>query len=135
MQDFSTTNPSARHMLTGVELETDASTPEGLAAIRQQIRALHLKILGEELDDTDPELEQSVQLWLDANAEGRALLDADQAQAALPSRCRATQSFTTPAVNYPSDGHVVVNSDPTFTARAWVALVSYLLSDARFLVE
>jgi hypothetical protein len=58
-RDFDEPDPSLRHLLTLVERDT---TDEAL--VRQQIAALHLRILGERVAVDDPEVDASYALWL-----------------------------------------------------------------------
>ena len=50
----------------------------------------------------------------------------------LPGACQATQDYWT-GEPYPED--VAVTMDENYSIRAWMAVMSYLLSDYRFLHE
>ena len=82
----------------------------GEAAIRQNIQFLHRHILGEDLALNDPELDNTYQLFLDARAEG---------ETNIQSQCRGGGS----------------SSDTNGTVIPWMAVVTYLLADYRFLYE
>ena len=91
--------------------ETD--TPDGGAsetAIRDNIQFLHRYLLGEDLSAGDPELATTYQLFVDVRAEG---------ETSIPSQCRGGGSST----------------DSNGTVIPWMAVVSYLMSDYRFLYE
>ena len=91
--------------------ETDV--PDGGAgenAIRQNIQFLHRHILGEDLALTDPEIDATYQLFLDVRAEGAT---------AIQGPCRGGGS----------------SSDNNGTVIPWMAVVTYLLADYRFLYE
>lgn len=85
------------------------------AAIRANIKHLHWQLLGEKLEDGDPELERSYNLFRDVWQDGNSNDYGD----ALPGACRA-------------DG---LDNDPNYTVRAWMAVVSYMLSSYAFLHE
>ena len=87
--------------------------PDGGAgdnAIRQNIQFLHRHILGEDLALDDPEITATYQLFLDVRAEG---------DTAIQSPCRGGGSST----------------DSNGTVIPWMAVVTYLLADYRFLYE
>jgi hypothetical protein len=86
----------------------DGGTGEN--AIRQNIQFLHRHILGEDLAPNDPETGTTYQLFLDVRAEGGT---------AIPSQCRGGGSSV----------------DSNGTVIPWMAVVTYLLADYRFLYE
>jgi hypothetical protein len=130
MQDLSLTDTTQRKLLPHVQLTT--TLPSGEAAIKDTIRTLHLQLLGEELGPDDPELAASFAFWQQALAAGQTAI---AGQGALPGKCQATRSLVNPTVTYPTTGHVKVDQDPQFVARAWVALVASMIADAHFVVE
>ena len=86
----------------------DGGTGEN--AIRQNIQFLHRHILGEDLALNDPEIGTTYQLFLDVRAEG---------ETAISSQCRGGGSSV----------------DSNGTVIPWMAVVTYLLADYRFLYE
>ncbi len=91
--------------------ETDV--PDGGAgenAIRQNLQFLHRYLLGEDLPVSDPEISSALQLFQDVRAEG---------ETAIPSQCRGGGSST----------------DTNGTILPWMAVVTYLLTDYRFVYE
>ncbi len=87
--------------------------PDGGAgddAIRQNIQFLHRRILGEELALDDAEIDNTYQLFLDVRAQG---------DTSIQSQCRGGGSST----------------DTNGTVIPWMAVVTYLLADYRFLYE
>jgi hypothetical protein len=133
-QDFSLKDPSARRLFRNVSATT---TPDagGEVAIRAELKRLHRFLLNEDLPEGDPELEASYQLWTRTRAAGLAAIAAGDASTRLPSRCRALGSFAEQTVAYPTDTHDVVDEDPGHVVRSWMALVAYLMSDARFFLQ
>lgn len=87
--------------------------PDGGAgdnAIRQNIQFLHQHLLGEDLAISDAEVANTYQLFVDVRAEG---------DTAIPSQCRGGGPST----------------DNNGTVLPWMAVVTYLLSDYRFIYE
>ena len=82
----------------------------GDAAIRENIRFLHRHILGEDLALDDPEVGNTYQLFVDVRSEG---------ETSIPGDCRGGGSST----------------DSNGTVLPWMAVVTYLLTDYRFLYE
>jgi hypothetical protein len=133
-RDFSITAAAERRLFRNVESGT---IPEsgGEAAIKAQIRRLHRFLLAEDLPDGHPELEATYQLWVNTRTAGLAAIKSRSIQTSLPTRCRATASFEAPAVPYPTETRVVVDQDPQHTVRSWMAVIAYLVSDARFFLQ
>ena len=82
----------------------------GETAIRQNLVFLHRHLLGEDLATTDVEVDASYQLFVDVRAEG---------ETAIPSQCRGGGG----------------SNDVNGTVLPWMAVVTYLLSDYRFLYQ
>ncbi|MBM4361888.1 MAG: DUF1592 domain-containing protein [Deltaproteobacteria bacterium] len=119
-----------RLLFPEVELtDTDASA---LPAIRANVRALHALLLGEELAEGDPELERTVQLFIDTRAEGAAKVESDALGRSLPWACQARRDLVT-GEDIPEADRL--REDPDYVVRAWMAVVTYLLGDYRFLYE
>lgn len=85
------------------------------AAIRENIKHLHWQLLGEKLEDGDPELERTYNLFRDVWQDGQ---NGDYGDS-LPGMCRV-------------DG---LGDDPSYTIRSWMAVVSYMLSSYEYLYE
>ncbi|MFO0763052.1 MAG: DUF1549 domain-containing protein [Byssovorax sp.] len=95
--------------------------------IKKNLVYLHERILGETLDASDPEIERSYQLFLDTWHELSAAGDTD-----LTWSCSGRWD---PATGEDLPDGVQVKDDKDFTVRSWMAVMSYLLSDYRFLYE
>jgi hypothetical protein len=106
--------------------------------IKENIQHLHKHILGESLDLADPEIERTYQLFLTTWQEGSAGIKASQGDENpafsenLPGQCTATRDFYT-GVSLGEDNEIV--RDEGYTIRAWMAVVTYLLSDYSFIHE
>jgi hypothetical protein len=140
-QDFSYVNPSERKLFAGVEPETLADTDADENAIKQTIEYLHLRLLGEEIDDV--ELEATFDLFEGA-AEDSVSASPNNALARVVSSCRArndyflTENEQGTLVGAPLEsleGRREVVSDTSGAIGGWSAVMTYLLSDYRFLYE
>jgi hypothetical protein len=113
--------------------------PAAVASIKENIVYLHHRVLGETLTVDDPEIQRTYQLFLETFKELNKLDDDE-----LPYACRSTQDPLTgkdlPASTkdkpltddqWPRQ----VSTDANHTVRAWMAVLSYLLSDHKFLYE
>lgn len=113
--DFSLTSGN-RKLLPFVQLNDTPDNATGIANIKQNIQFLHKHILGEELTINDPEINRTYDLfssvWNVTTGNN------------IPVECRANLATTHP-----------VAIDANFTVRAWIAVVSYLLNDYKFLYE
>jgi hypothetical protein len=124
-----------RRFFTRVEDETipessGAAVPASVALIRQNIADLHFAILGERVEPDSEEVTRTYTLFLETWREQRGLTGA--ARMALPGQCQAT---TDPATGTAIPMASQVTSDPNGTIRAWMAVLTYLFSDYRFLYQ
>jgi Protein of unknown function (DUF1588) len=106
--------------------------------IKENIVHLHKHVLGETLDIADPEIERTYQLFLETWREGSAGVKAGQGEenpmyrADLPWACTATEDYYT---RMPLSEDDAIWQDEGYTIRAWMAVVTYLLSDYSFIHE
>jgi hypothetical protein len=123
--------PQAKRFLFPKVLLTD--TPDtGAAAIRQNIQYLHAQLLGEDLKPDDPELGRTYQLFVDTLAEGTLKLKSKEVSGSLTWACQGRRNPIT-GVDLPDAERL--NDDKAYVVRAWMAVVTYLLSDYRFFYE
>lgn len=121
-----------RLLMPHVEIDDLPGTPDGDAAIRANAVHLHEQLLGESLDEDDKEIDRTVALFEAVLDDGRMrMIDATAPLSpALPGMCVPTvDPLTTMPVAMP------ITDDPSYTVRAWMAVVTYLLGDAKFLYE
>jgi hypothetical protein len=134
-RDF-TKDKELRNLFPHVELSylpedrNGFEVPESVAAIRKNIRYLHYKILGEVLEPGSAEEEATYQLFLQTWREGINGVRNEQISQDLPGYCQATYDFDT---NMDLPQSLRVTRDSSYTVRAWMAVVTYLLADWRFL--
>jgi hypothetical protein len=108
--------------------ESAGHTVDGsVADIKANIQYLHQYLLDEKLDVSDPEIERTYQLFLDTWHE--------LSQAGDTSVVWSCQGQWNPndGTNLPMS--VQITDDKNFTLRSWMAVMTYLLSDYRFLYE
>lgn len=136
---FDFTHPTAeRRFFRQVELNTipesaGNAVPASVTAIRANIVALHQLILGETLQPNDPEVDRTYALFLDTWHEvmtppaGMTMPDAD-----FEYECQARVNLVTGAAIPDADQ---INTDRNGTIRAWMAVLTYLFSDYRFIYQ
>jgi hypothetical protein len=89
----------------------DRTTPQnGEAAIRRNMVFLHQQMLGEDVAPRSAEINATYKLWLDVRALNRR---------SIPGRCRSNGETT----------------DTNGTVLPWMAVVTYLMSDFKFLYQ
>jgi hypothetical protein len=121
-----------RRMFPLVELtevpESAGNTVEGsVTDIKKNIQHLHELVLGEKLELGDPEIERTYQLFLDTWRE--LSLSGDTG---LTYECSGRWDQIT-GEDLPEGDQIT--EDKTFAVRSWMAVMSYLLSDYKFLYE
>jgi len=127
-----------RQLLKYVDLETTpigtdgADDPAQVAAIKQNIQHLHERFWGTRPALDDPELLLTYGLFLDTWREGLQGVAAGEISESLSYRCMGR-------VN-PQTGEELpeaqrIGRDPRYTVRAWMAVLTYLMSDYQFLYE
>lgn len=129
--DF-TKGKSVRKFFPHVDLkevpESSGHTVDGaVESIKKNIQHLHKLFLDEDLDIDDPEIERTYQLFLDTWHEL-----SQSGNTGLPGDCRGRWD-PTDGSDLPDD--VQINDDPDFTLRSWMAVMSYIMSDYKFLYE
>jgi mono/diheme cytochrome c family protein len=117
--------------LTTMPLAMDGSPDAaGATAVRAAIVRLHARFFGETLSSTDPEIERTYQLFVDTMRAGRAAITADTENSWLTWSCQARVN---PATGEDLPMSQRIDQDPQYVIRSWMAVVTYLLSDYRFL--
>lgn len=118
-----------------LELEPESgglAVPQAQQGIKQTIVHLHRQILGEQLNVDHKEVERTYQLFVETWREGKNKMASDELGSSLPFSCQRDSDFYTGQL-LPEDQQIV--EDEKFTVRAWMAVMTYLLSDYRFLYE
>lgn len=111
--------------------------PESQVNIRKNIQYLHQRLLGEDLDINSPEIERTFQLflltWREVHANARAAKAAGKNDPNLVYDCQGRWNRETGDALMANQ--IVVSNDNYFTVRSWMAVLTYLLMDYRFLYE
>lgn len=99
--------------------------------IRKTVVHLFDRILGETVDPASPEVDAAAQLFKDVYSDG-GVVD--------PTTMKAPKDDWMPCGYNPNDGSELepkdtFRADKTYTLRAWMAVVTYLMTDYRFLYE
>ncbi len=112
----------------------DRSTPLSDASdqVRDTVRHLHRQLLGEELAGNDEEIAATLVVLMEAYSLGREGLADGSVPEELARPCRLFNDRMT-GDSLPQEQRI--NRDTEYTVRAWMAAVSYLLSDYRYLYE
>jgi hypothetical protein len=128
------TKPKAeRLLLANVEIDTMPEDGAGVpiadaeTKIKKNLVDLHYRVLGEKLDINDPEIERTFQLFVKTWRELRDLKKPD-----LVYDCQGRWSLVDGS-DLPKEK--VIDTDKNFTVRSWMAVMTYLLSDYKFLHE
>ena len=114
------------------EDENGFAIPGAVEAIYENIRYLHGWLLGEWLPHGHVDLEETYSLFYDTWVEGREALDAGAVSTNLIGTCRAEKDQDS-GMWLPAEQRIT--ADPDYTVRAWQAVLTYLMSDYRFIYE
>jgi hypothetical protein len=116
------------------ETEAGDTIQAAVDRIKQNIVHLHEHVLGETLGVDDAEVERTYQLFLQTWRAGQGLMadDANNIGTGLPWNCRVRSDRLT-GEELPEGQRL--EQDPTYSMRAWLAVMTYLLSDYQFLYE
>jgi hypothetical protein len=127
------TKPKAeRQFFPNIDLteapELAGHTVDGsVANIKKNIQYLHQLFLDEDLEVSDPEIERTYQLFLDTWHELSQSGNTD-----IVWDCSGRWN-PIDGSDLPDD--VQIKDDPNYTLRSWMAVMTYLMSDYKFLYE
>lgn len=128
--------PEARRLLGAVSITDTPTTAQGDAIpaatgrIREALANVHNHLLGESVSADSEAVDELFALFRDIQEAGRRNVADGSEPSALACRAR----------NHPVTRELLpteqrVESDPDYTVRAWMAVISYVLSDYRFLSQ
>jgi hypothetical protein len=111
--------------------------PSNVEAIKKTIQHLHSTLLSENLPLTDAEIEATYQLFLSTWQAGNNMLAKPEGLVPVPSTylewtCRARWDRENNNQNL--DGPFI-DEDENYVIRSWMAVMTYLLSDYRYIYE
>ena len=101
-------------------------------SLRYGVQDVRDELFGEDLPIDDPEISRAYLLFADTLDAGLTNIANDAESTSLLSNCRATKDLKT-GMDLP--GEQQITTDETYVVRAWMAVVTYLLSDYKFLFE
>ncbi len=109
------------------------AVPQAIQGIKETIRHLHFHVLGEDLPVDHEEIERTYQLFVETWREGSDKIGGEGGLPSnLPDQCSAFEDVFT-GESLPEDQQV--SSDENFVIRSWMAVLTYMLSDYKFLYE
>jgi hypothetical protein len=111
--------------------------PSNIESIKKNIQYLHSTLLSENLSITDAEIEATYQLFLSTWQAGNDMLAKPEGLLPVPSTslewtCRAR--WDRENNNQDLEGPFI-NKDENYVIRSWMAVMTYLLSDYRYIYE
>ncbi|MFY0538508.1 hypothetical protein [Nannocystis pusilla] len=106
--------------------------PDNVAAIKANIVHLHQRVLGEELAADDAEVGRAYDLFLETWKDGKANVASGAENEWLSWWCQARVD---PNTNVDLPDAEKIETDKNYTIRAWMAVMTYMLSDYKFLYE
>ena len=108
-----------------------------IQAIKQNIQYLHKRVLGESLSIDDPEIQRTFDLFVATWQEGKAGMAKEEGEEgfiyeSLPGACQVHSDYWT-REDLPEEQRLT--QDEQYTVRAWMSVMTYLLSDFKFLYQ
>lgn len=139
-----------RAFFTGIDANIEPADangfelPQNAQMIKEQLKLLNLRILGEQYDAANPEIERQYKLFLDVWTDGKKAMKIKTPEGeepttspvgeTLPGNCVSGRNYLTGAeLPKIEEGKPGYGDDKLYTKRAWMAVVSYLLSDQKFI--
>ncbi|HEX2730631.1 MAG TPA: DUF1588 domain-containing protein [Polyangiaceae bacterium] len=114
------------------EDEIAQAIPENVAKIQQNLAYLYERMLGETLDPESSEGKRIYDLFLTTWREGRAKLASTEVQRDLNWECQYRRK---PGADEDLPDAQMLTQDDNYVIRSWMAVITYLLSDYRFLYD
>ena len=103
-------------------------------AIKKNIQHLHELLLGETLQLGDDELERTWLLFVETWREGQLAVAMGSKNGGVdPWMNGQCQAHEDPDTGAKLDDQHKIEQDPNYVLRSWMAVVSYLMQDAKFL--
>ncbi len=117
--------------------ETQEPITDGsISDIKKNIQYLHEHILGEKLSINDSEIEATYKLFFDTYTEGKARVDNGEEARNLLYECSVYYNPETfERLSDEGDAQDEIYNDDTYVIRSWSAVITYLLSDFKFVYE
>ncbi len=126
--------PDERYLFPQVEITDVPGSAGADAAIEANIVYLYDHLLGEAVGPDDEQVQRAVGVFEAVWQDGQTglMLPEMPYPTALPGPCRATED---PMTGEALPEGTQLTEDPDYTVRAWMAVMSYMLADYRYLYE
>ena len=117
--------------------QTQEPITEGsISDIKKNIQYLHQHILGEKLSINDPEIEATYKLFYDTYIEGKQRVDDGEEDRYLLYECSVYYNpVTYERLSTEGSRQDEIYNDDNYVIRSWSAVITYLLSDFKFVYE
>jgi len=122
---------SVRKLFPLVDKELEPLDAASIQKIKENIVHLYKQILGETQTIDNAEVERAYQLFYQSYVDGKARVDAGDAPNRLNYGCAVLRDPVTNQNLSDADGRVYY--DRAYVIRAWSAVITYMLSDFKFL--
>lgn len=128
---------ATRKMFPYVETDMEPTSSTNIAKIKQNIQYLHERMWGEELAVDDPEILRTYELFQTVYSEGKARVEANDIGYSryMSYPCYVTKDPVTGESLSGDRYDERIHKDDTYVIRAWRAVITYMLSDFKFLYE
>jgi hypothetical protein len=143
-QDLAWNDAADRLYFSAIEVDTvplDGADGEGnpinIQAVQSTIEGLHKGLLNEVVTPESQAYKETYDLFVGVWQVGQTLLENGGEESVLPVPCRAGKDYFSGKdfEESASPNRSPVKQDGKYVIRAWMAVVSYLLSDAGFLLQ
>ncbi len=127
-----------RRLFPHVELDTVPEDEVGepiegnMTAIRENLGHLYSRLLGEKLVEGSAEEARVMDLFVKTWREGRAKLASEEVGRDLPYECQYRRA---PGADSDLPEEEQLRRDETYAIRSWMAVLTYMIADYRFLYD
>lgn len=113
--------------------ENGSTDSASISAIKQNIAHLHWRLFGEQVDENSSEVNQTYDLFVDIWSRGQSLLEEDfYGNRGLRWSCSLRDH---PETGEDLADELRITRDEDYVIRSWMGVLTYMLSDYRFLYE
>jgi len=128
---------STRKLFPLVDKNLEPLDTASIQKIKENIVHLYKQILGETHTSDSAEVERTYQLFYQSYVDGKARVDSGDARDRLNSGCSVQRDPVTNQNLFDADRRDtdLVYYDRAYVIRAWSAVITYMLSDFKFLYE
>lgn len=114
-------------------LDADGLTNDAaISAIKQNIAHLHWTFFGERVDENSAQVTRTYDLFFNIWTRGQSLVESREVSSYLDWRCRLRYH---PETGESFSSEEQIRQDENYLIRSWMGVLTYMLSDYRFLYE